>query len=102
MALNFSIITTCLPSMRRFLNAWASGIANHSLEEYELQVSSRHGNDPALGTLSFVESASKVMASQTKRAQRSAAEDDGYSNKGLTDGIRQTVDYHVEYEDRGK
>jgi len=120
--INISLITACLPSIKRWLTDWAAGVANAGVREpWELQNSSGHGDSrssPMSGLRSFAKSQvrSGNMSKSGKETPtmdvgysphhygqgRAEGEervvDDGDSKKGLTDGILQTVDYHVEYE----
>ncbi|KAK3699701.1 hypothetical protein LTR37_016306 [Vermiconidia calcicola] len=114
-AVNVSLITACLPSIKRFLTDWAAGIANAGMvEPYELQssvdrskIGQSYGNrsfarfqtrsndmmksDRAAG-VSYSDYASREKDDQDRGA------DDGDSKKGLTDGIMKTIDYHIEYD----
>lgn len=114
-ALNLSLTTACLPSIKRWLTDWAAGVANAGImEPYELQHSSGHDNTSRSGYTSGLRSFGKsrsrshdvsrpdketpTMDIRYGREHDPAVGDDGDSKKGLTDGILQTVDYHVEYE----
>lgn len=114
-AVNVSLITACLPSIKRFLTDWAAGIANAGMvEPYELQSSvDRSKIGQSYGNRSFArfQTRSNDMmksdraagvsysdyASRRKDDQDRGA-DDGDSKKGLTDGIMKTIDYHIEYD----
>lgn len=108
-----SLITACLPSIKRFLTDWAAGVtAAPMLEVFELQNSS---NNPTYGQSSglrsFVRShprnkrsskldrSADIEQSRLGREEHGGKEDDTESKRGLTDGIVQTVDYRVEYEE---
>lgn len=114
--INVSLVTACLPSIKRWLTDWAAGVANAGiLEPYEIQASSGHTNSRGAGPSgfrSFVRSRTNNASSKsggggggginmhslnsTHKAEPTA--DDGDSKKGLTDGILQTVDYRVDYD----
>ncbi|KAK5169521.1 uncharacterized protein LTR77_005497 [Saxophila tyrrhenica] len=112
--INMSVITACLPSIKRWLTDWAAGVANAGImEPYELQHSSGHaasrsGRTSGLRSFGQSQHRSHTTSAQGKTAQmdtgygrrieQERVVDDGDSKKGLTDGILQTVDYHVEYE----
>ena len=116
-ALNVSIITACLPSIKRFLSDWAAGVANAGIAEaYELQNFS-HGY--GIGQSSTVRSfnsphsrrrsADQIKAvrdgaqtyeyrARRRRDEHNQVDNDTDSERGLTDGILQTVDFRVEFE----
>ncbi|KAK5686799.1 hypothetical protein LTR17_026829 [Elasticomyces elasticus] len=117
-ALNFSIITACLPSIKRFLTDWASGLANASIAEtYELQNSSRSyekGQNPTVRTSNLPHShrhsrdhrkavrdgdLAHESRARRRRDDHKRPDNDTGSETGLTDGILQTFDYFVVYED---
>ncbi|KAK5732432.1 hypothetical protein LTR17_010488 [Elasticomyces elasticus] len=117
-ALNVSIITACLPSIKRFLTDWATGIANAGIAEaYELQNSSHgHGKGQPSTVRSFnsprsrkrsedrseavrVGGSSYEHRARRRRDDHDCVDNDAESERGLTDGILQTVDYYVEFED---
>ena len=111
--INVSLITACLPSIKRFLSDWAAGVTNAPMKAFELATSS---NNPTYGQSSGVRSfvRSQARGKLTSRQDRSqelshmqsrdaregnARKGDTESKRGLTDGIIQTVDYRVEYEE---
>lgn len=118
-----SLITACLPSIKRFLADWAAGVANAGISEpFELQHSSanksRSGYGQPSGIRSFGRSQSGTKNGSHIEPERDNApatysyyarkgrEDRGgddietESKKGLTDGvIMQTFDYTVEYDE---
>lgn len=110
--INVSLITACLPSIKRWLTDWAAGVGNAGiLEPYELQASSGHQQsrtgEPSGGFRSFVRSRNRTNNMSSKGRQtpfednmhdNDRGQDDGDSKKGLTDGILQTVDYRVDYD----
>ncbi|KAK1059146.1 hypothetical protein LTR74_012834 [Friedmanniomyces endolithicus] len=118
LALNVSIITACLPSIKRFLTDWAVGVANAGIAEtYELQNSSRsygNGQPPTVrsfnAALSHRRSEDRTQAvydggatheyrARRRRDDHSRVDNDAESERGLTDGILQTIDYRVEFEE---
>lgn len=107
-----SLITACLPSIKRFLKDWAAGATSAPmLDAFELQISS---NNPTYGRgsglRSFVRSmprskgTSKLEGSELNQSRtrddKIRSEDDAGSRRGLTDGIVQTVDFRIEYEEQ--
>jgi len=114
-ALNASLITATLPSIKRFLTDWAAGVANAGLvAPFELQEStgqsygarsisrSRHRfNNLAKGNPGNISNVSYSGYVRSGRNDQGPVIDDGDSKKGLTDGIMQTTDYHIEFESIG-
>jgi len=128
-ALSLSIITACIPSIKRFLADWAGGLSraaiNNSFELEHTVGRSHSGNNTfsqgsgqthSLATklgLSRLGRAEVTSTSRshgngkdsdvnlhTQKPQRTRLEDTSDSVKGLIDGvIVQTMDYRVEYED---
>lgn len=110
--INVSLITACLPSIKRFLSDWAAGVTNAPMEAFEQATSS---NTPAYGSSSGLRSfvRSQTRGKLTSRHDRSqelshmqsrdgrehrARGGDTESTRGLQDGIiMQTVDYRVDY-----
>ncbi|KAK0325893.1 hypothetical protein LTR82_003432 [Friedmanniomyces endolithicus] len=118
LAPNVSIITACLPSIKRFLTDWAVGVANAGIAEtYELQNSSRsYGNGQPPTVRSYTSPHSRRRSEDRSQAvydggatheyrtrrrgdDHSRVENDAESERGLTDGILQTIDYRVEFEE---
>ncbi|KAK0305592.1 hypothetical protein LTR01_006739 [Friedmanniomyces endolithicus] len=118
LALNVSIITACLPSIKRFLTDWAVGVANAGIAEtYELQNSSRsygNGQPPTVRSYTSPHSrrrsedrsqavydggATHEYRARRRRDDHSRVDNDAESERGLTDGILQTIDYRVEFEE---
>lgn len=109
--INVSLITACLPSIKRWLTDWAAGVGNAGImEPFEIQASSGNQNsrsgEPS-GFRSFVRSRNRTNNMSSKSQQmpyednahdQDLRQDDGDSKKGLTDGILQTVDYRVDYD----
>ena len=113
--INVSLISACLPSIKRFLTDWAAGVTNAPMEAFEL---ANFSTDPTYGNGSGLRSfvRSQVRGKLTSRQDRTqelshmqsrdereyhAREGDTESKRGLTasDGILQTLDYRVEYEE---
>jgi len=118
LALNVSIITACLPSIKRFLTDWAVGVANAGIAEtYELQNSSRsygNGQPPTVRSFNAAHShrrsedrtqavydggATHEYRARRRRDDHNRVDNDAESERGLTDGILQTIDYRVEFEE---
>lgn len=129
LALSFSIITACIPSIKRFLTDWAAGISRAAvIDTFELQHTTGRShsenksytqgtgrNNQLTSKLGLNRSGRSEVTStcrshgdredsgipvQTRKWQRSRSDDTGDSVKGLTDGmIMHTMDYTVEYED---
>lgn len=127
-ALNLSVITACIPSIKRFLADWAAGISAATISDpFEFEHSAGNTGSQSNPTASYLGSklASKLGVSSkshvtstsrswadasqpqheakvySRRLQQSPSADTSDSVKGLTDGvIMQTMDYRVEYEDR--
>ncbi|KAK5124841.1 hypothetical protein LTR08_005518 [Meristemomyces frigidus] len=116
-ALNVSIITACLLSIKHFLTDWAAGVANAGIAEtYELQNSSHGYGDGQPSTVrsfnsphSRRRSEDRVKAvrdggptyeyrARRRRDNHNRVDNDTESERGLTDGILQTVDYHIEFK----
>ena len=113
--INVSLITACLPSIKRFLTDWAAGVANAQLEEtFELQSMSAHKSGKSQhsgadlrsfgrsGGQSVVVStgerrSSKLDHGPRVRSRRDPGEDDSDSEKRLFDGISRTVEFEIEY-----
>lgn len=92
-ALCLSIITACIPSIKRFLADWASGLSRAAINDsFEM--------DHTIGMSGSRNNGSVAWKQRlTKSAQRSAGTSSD-SVKGLVDGvIVQTKGYHVEYEE---
>lgn len=110
--INVSLITACLPSIKRWLTDWAAGVGNAGImEPYEIQASSGNHNsrsDEPSGFRSFVRSRNRGTNNMSSKGRQTPYEDnpheqdlrqdDGDSKKGLTDGILQTMDYRVDYD----
>lgn len=125
-AVSLSLITACIPSIKRFLMDWAAGVSNNMVgDAYEWQHTSSGGKSrpaQASGLRSYTRSRMNV-SSKSRGAggtlvssdpqertmyssyahggmhERDAVVDDGDSKKGLTEGIIQTRDVHVQYEE---
>lgn len=117
MAVNTSLITACLPALKRFFMDWAAGIGNELVGgTFELQYSSGKAtrSGQASGLRSFGRSVTRSHTTSRARpgqdatystyvhggrGERERTTDDGDSKKGLTDGILQTVDYQIEFDE---
>ncbi len=129
MALSLSIITACIPSIKRFLADWAAGLSRAAINDsFELEHTvdrsrsgdNTHSQSPGrTGSLatklglsrsgraevtstsrSHVNGKDSNINAHTQKPQRTRSEDTSDSVKGLTDGvIVHTMDYRVEYED---
>ncbi|KAK5704477.1 hypothetical protein LTR17_021859 [Elasticomyces elasticus] len=115
MTLNVSLFTACLPSIKRVLGDFAAGLSNANiLDAFELQKSSDQATSRTddrvtthfrLHTRSKVERSNKTdddanyvhHLKQGRGGNRGS--EDAESERRLTDGILQTVDYLVEFEE---
>lgn len=115
-SINASLITTCLPAIKGVLMDWAAGVAvglHRDLSSLEYTTGNTTGGARSSGVKSFGRSQPRSHATLRPRPEEDAytyyarggrgdrdqGADDGDSKKGLTDGIVQTVDYRVDYED---
>lgn len=117
-AMGLSLLTACIPSIKRFLMDWAAGVSNNMVgdtSEYDNTTSGGRRPPQGAGLRSFVQS--RITASKsrggtlqesvmynsytrgTEGAEGAEIHDDGDSKKGLTQGIMQTTDVHVRYDD---
>lgn len=111
-AMGVSLVTACLPSIKRFLMDWAAGVSNNMVgdtSEYVHTSSGRSRPAQTSGLRSFTRS--RITASKSRlqegtayssyahggSQERDGVADDGDSKKGLTEGIMQTTDVHVQY-----
>ena len=112
-AMGVSLITACLPSIKRFLMDWAAGVSNNMVGDTSENMHTSTGKTrpaQASGLRSFTRS--RITASKARPAEgtmnssyayggsqeRDPVHDDGDSKRGLTEGIMQTTDVHVQYE----
>ncbi|KAK5165169.1 uncharacterized protein LTR77_009267 [Saxophila tyrrhenica] len=137
MSLTTSLLTACLPSIKRVLTDWAAGMSNAGiLEPFELQHSSNQQNGssghpwshtpknhpmshPRSHTRSKIEHIKPTASghggseedyayyvSHRDRDTREGGSEDDESKRGLVmgegQGIMQTVDYLVEFEEEGR
>ena len=116
LAVNMSLITACVPSIRRMMQQWAAGIANAGvMEPYQIQNSAEAARSGrTIGTRksgrsqgraqnwrssSYKESRFfKYSARETENEVRVGSDRD--SERRLTDGIQHTIDISVDYNDR--
>lgn len=116
-AVHVSLITACLPALKRFLMDWAAGIPNELVGgTFELQYSSGSATRTAhasglrnLGrSITRSHTRSRARSEQDTlytsyvhggKGERERTADDGDSRKGLTDGIWQTVDFQIDYRE---
>jgi hypothetical protein len=115
LTLNASLLTACLPSIKRLLVSWAAGVHNNGIREaYDIQNSSnmmgsgqvsnnprsfQRSNQSALNRSRSKHEIDEAAYTHYTEERNSdgARGDDSESKKGLTDGIMQTIDYRVEY-----
>lgn len=108
-----SLVTACLPSIKRFLMDWAAGVSNNMVGDTSDYVHSSSGKSrpaQASGLRSFTRS--RLGGSHMRpddgtqystyahggSQEGNQIVDDGDSKKGLTEGIMQTTDVHVRYD----
>lgn len=97
-ALSASIVTVCLPSIKRFLNDWAAGINNAGLlEPFDAQVSDQLKSGQHSG-LAATDTRRSAAINAHSRHMHNRLDDDTESKEGLTDGILRVVDIDVDSE----